>query len=233
MLEDDRARRIREWKDGQARLEAQSARAAALAASAQALAEAEHDRVTKAFAAEEVLARVASSGAPPGPRHGGRPKRDRHGLRVIPGGMAAFAVLGAGLRWPFRAGLHRAVSIATLAAVGTGAGLAAEPSLIQGPTPPAFAAVAPHHRHHSARLPPVAPQPDPGQAAVRLVRHHRDRDVRRTSPVPSPVASPHSSTPAPDPSPSASPDPSPSPTDTPAPSPSPTCHGNGNHCGNG
>jgi len=176
----------------------------------------------------EIMAAAGSvpGGAVPPARHAGPARRDRHGLRLIHGGMAALAVPLALAR---HVGVHRAlVSAALIAAAG---GTVAAPSLMMGPPPPAHAAYDPdHHGHHRAgrhervaQLPPAV--------LPRRTRRTRSADADAWADAhPAPVPSPHSS-PGPVPSPTAAPVPTPTATD-PAPSPAPCPHGNSCH-GNG
>jgi len=171
----------------------------------------------------EIMAAAGSvpGGAVPPARHAGPARRDRHGLRLIHGGMAALAMPLALAR---HVGVHRAlVSAALIAAAG---GTVAAPSLMMGPPPPAHAAADPDHRHrhhHAGRRDRVVELPP----AVIPRRPRRTRGAgARAGAHPSPVPSPHSS---PGPTPTAVPSPSPSATD-PGPSPSPSCaHGNSCH----
>lgn len=174
------------------------------------------ETVEQGMAAEAILARAMGGGPAPlasGPRHARR-RRDRHGLRVLPGGLAAFAPLGffahavlpaavatAG-RWLWHSARARLVT--TVLALGTGAALAIPVSAIEQ----GAAATAPHphaiirvHHHHSAPAP--AQQPAALPPPRRRPRHHRHHHRVAVSPSPSPAASsPAVPPPSPIPSPS-------------------------------
>ena len=200
----------------------------ALALSAQALAEQHEERIAETVRRVDGMARLTEIMSAAGSMPGGLPvpparhaKRDRHGLRLVRGGLAALALP---LVLARHVGAHRAVvSAALLAAAG---GTVAAPSLMMGPPPPAHAAADPDHRHrhhHAGRRDRVVELPP----AVIPRRPRRTRGAgARAGAHPSPVPSPHSS---PGPTPTAVPSPSPSATD-PGPSPSPSCaHGNSCH----
>ena len=205
----------------------------ALALSAQALAEQHEERIAETVRRVDGMARLTEIMSAAGSMPGGLPvpparhaKRDRHGLRLVRGGLAALALP---LVLARHVGAHRAVvSAALLAAAG---GTVAAPSLMMGPPPPAHAAYDPdHHGHHRAgrhervaQLPPAV--------LPRRTRRTRSADADAWADAhPAPVPSPHSS-PGPVPSPTAAPVPTPTATD-PAPSPAPCPHGNSCH-GNG
>jgi hypothetical protein len=198
-----------------------------LALSAQAQAERAASRARDAAEAEQILRRALAGGAPEAaPYHHHARPRDRHGLRLIPGGLAAFAPLGliaahggvpavlvTGWRWlwhgPARShfvAAAAAVAVGTAVAVPTVAAVQASPAPYTRP-----AVVRVHHHHHR---PPWRPQPwapaGPRDAANHASRHHPRRRVTAVLPTtaPTPTAAP---TPTPSATPTAGPTPTPEP----------------------
>ena len=159
---------IRQLEDSVRYLEARVERNAAVAVSAQERVERLEPKVHAAATAEAILhqAMASTAAAAHGPRHAGAP-RDRHGLRVVKGGLAAFApaavllfhggpgpALGTVARWVWRAASDhvRYVVAAVLIAVG-GALL---PVASAGDLPAAHAPLMAVHGHdHDHDRPPA------------------------------------------------------------------------------
>jgi hypothetical protein len=147
----------------------------------------------------------------PQPRH----RRDRHGMYQIPGGLAAFALPAALIRWVARTRVHQLITAAAALSVAGAAAIA--PAVASQPAPlvPHPHAIAWHHLGHGSA---GAVAPVPGLPLVHRRRRHRydDDDAVRPSPSASPSGAP---------SPSATPvqTPVPVPTATgPVPTPTPT-----------
>lgn len=181
------------------------------------------ERTEQALTAEAIIARAMGGPSPlaDAPHRHRRPRN----LRILPGGLAAFALPGlfthcvlpaaaatAG-RWLWHSARARLVT--TVLALATGAALAVPASGVEQapaatvPHPHAIARVH-HHRRSPATAAPAAP-PLPQQPRRRRRAEHHHHHVA-PSPSPSPVTS----------APSPSPSPAPSPTLTLPPSPVPT-----------
>jgi hypothetical protein len=211
--------------------EARAERAIALALSAQALAEKAGQRATDAVRLGEIVSAAGDSSpgfpVPPRPRHAAKPRRDRSHLRVIRGGLAAFApiallgqhgagaVVLAGWRQVWRASSDHVRWVAAAAILGTGTAAGGSLAVI------GHAEAAP-----AAAVPRVTWSPSPSRAGVspplpaaRRHPHHRHRHTVAATAAPAPATSPAAS-PGPSPVPSALPVPQPA--GTPVPSPSVT-----------
>lgn len=203
-------------------------RCAAMAESAAARAELAISKAQEAVHAEALLRQVAEAagdGEGQRPRHAARPKRDRHGLRLV----TAFTLLGsvlAGLRAAaFATTARKAAMVAvTLATAG---GIAVAPAL-QGTGATDAHGVHDardfddsHHLHQKARRRDHYPAAAPQQRTATLRRRQRDHDIEASAPPPSPDPSPTDEAPSPDPSPSAVPGPSVTGSPVPGPSVSP------------
>lgn len=212
--------RVRTLEDIIGGLDARAQRATALAVSTQAQVEQNTARLRDMARLAEIVTHDEAAQVP-GPRHAA-PPRDRHGLRVIPGGLAAFAPaafllhdgIGAACltawRWIWAAKhdhVRWAASAILLGAAGAWGVPAAAQYASAGPVPHPRA-VVPYHRprHHRPDWPSKLPVPP-------AVVHRADRDRRHDGSegaVQGPVPSPVNLAPAPLPSPSILPTPTPS-----------------------
>lgn len=215
----ERVRALEDILDG---IDAREQRTTALAVSVQQRVEQNEKRI-------QGLARLAAIVQPEdeaveagAPRHA-RPKRDRHGLTLIPGGLAAlapvaflchsglltvtFAALRAWLKTEF--GRWAAAAVLFGVAGATAAGTVAAVDVQAGTPPHPHAIIRVHHhrkRHWQQQNPPPLPARPP------LAVHHASRHHQR--PRADDDATP-------------TPGPSPTDTETPTPAPSATATGTG------
>jgi hypothetical protein len=163
-----------------------------------------------------------------GARHAApKPRRDRHGMRVIKGGLAAFAPVGVLLahggtgpavgvawRWLFRSASDHVRYVVAAVVLGlAGAWTAGAVPMTDGPPAHAYLMPVSHHDappahplHHHRGAPPRYPVPS---GMVRAA-HHQDRraDAERVLALrPSPSPSPSNLAPSPSPSVTVSPSP--------------------------